>query len=72
MAKLFVVSKEQVVQSEQPEGATPEPLELSGNVSADTETALRALAFLLEFLECMGPDELRRTADEIRAFRVRQ
>ena len=71
--KPFIVPKEPIEQSaEQEEMAESEPLELSGDVNADTETALRVLAFLIEFLDATGPDELRRSADEIRAFRVRQ
>ena len=70
--KPFIVPKEPVEQSVQQEEETPEPLEISGDVRADTEGALRALAFLIEFLDEVGPDELRRCADEIHASRVQQ
>lgn len=69
MANLFVVQKHEERAAE-PE-FTPEPLELSGDTKADLETALRALAFLMEFIEVVGPEQLRRSADEIHAFRVR-
>jgi hypothetical protein len=71
MTKLFVAGKEPVEQSKQRE-ETREPLGLSGDVKTDTETALRALAFLIEFLNEMGPDELRAAAAEIHAFRIQQ
>jgi hypothetical protein len=71
MAKLFIVPKGPIEQSEQ-QAETPETMGLSGDVKADTEKALRSLAFLLEFLDCMGPAALRSCADEVRAFRVQQ
>jgi hypothetical protein len=70
MAKLFVVGKGPVEQSEQQEDTGP--IGMSGDTNADTETALRALAFLIEFLDQVGPDELRRCADEIQALRVQR
>lgn len=74
MAKLFVVPNEPVTEAEpnQEADAIGESLELSGDVKVDTETALRALAFLIEFIDEAGPDELRRCADEIRSSRVQQ
>jgi hypothetical protein len=71
MAKLFIVPKGPIEQSEQ-QSEMAEPMGLSGDVKADTEKALRALAFLLEFLDYMGPDQLRSCADEVRAFRMQQ
>jgi hypothetical protein len=72
MSRLFVVPKQQVEQSRETEETGPELFGVSGDTGADLETALRTLAFLMEFIEVVGPDELRRCADEIHAFRVRQ
>jgi hypothetical protein len=47
----------------------PEPLTVTGNVSADLETALRATAFLIEFIERLDPEDLQRCADAVREFR---
>ncbi|HEY6443367.1 MAG TPA: hypothetical protein VIY66_08520 [Candidatus Acidoferrales bacterium] len=70
MAKLFIVGQQPIEPEETPpETDEPETYEVCGDANADTETALRALAFLMEFLDEVGPDELRRCADEIRALR---
>ena len=62
MAKLFIVGQGPI----EPEETQPETDE------SDIETAFRALAFLMEFLDQVGPDELRRCAEEIQAHRVKR
>lgn len=69
-AGLFVVSK-QGPPVAQPEQSEADPLRVTGDTKADLVTALRALAFLMSFLEAIGPEELRRTADDIEASEVR-
>jgi hypothetical protein len=66
MAKPFVVPKQPIQQHPEPEGIESEVFELSGDVKKDLETALRAVAFLLDFVDSVGGAEgLRTCADEI-------
>lgn len=70
-AELFVVPKQAVEQSPEPE-PTDTDLRVSGNVNTDMETALRAIAFLLDFIDSVGGAEgLRACADDIREFQVK-
>lgn len=69
MAELFVVSKRPIEPSTEPEETESDVFELSGDVKADLETALRALAFLLDFVDSVGGAEgLRCCANDIRKF----
>ena len=52
-----------------PKEPKPEPLTATGNVAVDLETALRAIAFLVEFIDGLGVEGLRHCADTVREFR---
>jgi hypothetical protein len=67
-AGLFLVTPENAAQCKEPN----EDQEISGETLNDTETAIRALAFLIDFVNSVGTDELRRCADQIRSFREPQ
>ena len=68
MAQLFVVPKQPVEQvAEVEESEETDAFELSGDIKADIATALRAYAFLLDFIDSIGgSDGLRATAEQIR------
>ncbi len=71
MTNLFVVPKQSIQELEEVEQTETELFELSGVVKADLENALRALAFLLDFVDLVGgADGLRGCADAVREFRV--
>lgn len=71
-SSLFVVPK-QVQQSESsPQEVETDSIEMSGDAQADTETALRAIAFLIEFVQLADPGELRRCVEICRQYRERQ
>lgn len=73
MAKPFVVPKRPIQQHPEPEEIESEVFELSGDVKTDLETALRAVAFLLDFVDSVGgAGGLRACADEIGRFEVRR
>jgi hypothetical protein len=63
MAKLEIVGKHPIAGLEPK--AEPGPFEVSGDMYRDAETALRSLAFLVDFLRMIEGAELRRCADEI-------
>ena len=70
MPKLFVVPKQPINPGDtEPDELEEESFELSGDIKADLETALLAVAFLLDFVDSVGPDGLRCCANEIREFR---
>jgi hypothetical protein len=64
MAKLTIVGKEPLEQSA-PRVAEPGPFELSGDTGRDLETALRSFAFLIDFVQHVGSEELRDCADKV-------
>jgi hypothetical protein len=65
---LHVVSTPPAAKLE-PKEPKPGPLTVTGNVCADLETALRAIAFLVEFMEGVGADGFRECADTLQEFR---
>ncbi len=70
MSKLFVVQKQPIGPPIEPEETEPEAFEVSGDIATDMETALRALSFLLGWVEEIGgPVGLLICADKVRAFR---
>jgi hypothetical protein len=70
MPKLFVVPKQPIAPGDsEPDEIEEESFVLSGDVKTDLETALLAVAFLLDFVDCVGSDGLRCCANEIREFR---
>lgn len=70
-SSLFVVPR-QVQQSDPAPEAESEPLEVTGNAQTDIETALRAIAFLVEFVQIADPAELRHCVDVLTERRGRQ
>jgi len=70
MANLFVVPKRPVQRSAQPDDV-PNPLLISGNVYADTATALQALAFLRSFFIEFSAGDLSHLAEEFHAIQMR-
>lgn len=56
MGELFIVPKTARPQQPSPE-ADAESFQVTGDTLADLETALRALAFLLEWMLRSGPEE---------------
>ena len=46
-----------------------ERYELTGDTQQDAETALRAIAFLIDFMNVVGADEFRRVAGVLCGFR---
>jgi hypothetical protein len=64
MAKLTIVGKEPLEQSA-PREIEPGPFDVSGDTGRDLETALRAFAFLVDFVKEVGSDELRKCADVV-------
>lgn len=71
MAELFIVPRQPVEQSSEPEEIEEEDFRVSGEVKTDLETALRAIAFLLDFIDSVGGAEgLRCCANDIRKFEV--
>jgi len=70
MAKLFVVPKQIIQPPSELEEVECDPLKVSGDVAADLETAIRAFAFLVEWVEEAGAaGGLRICADAVRNFR---
>jgi len=70
MTKLFVVPKQEIQSPIEPEEVESDLLEVSGDTAADLETAIRALAFLVDWIENVGGAEgLRICADGVRRFR---
>jgi hypothetical protein len=72
MAELFVVPKQQFEQPAESEEIDPEVFEVTGDTKADLETAMRALAFLIDWVNEVGAEGIRKGANEIRAFRGEQ
>ena len=71
MAELFIVPRQPVDQATEPEEIEEEDFRVSGEVKQDLETALRAIAFLLDFIDSVGGAEgLRCCANDIRKFEV--
>jgi hypothetical protein len=64
MAKLTIVGKQPAEGLQEP-ASEPGFLEVSGDTRRDLETALRAFAFLIDFVKEVGSDELRNCADEV-------
>jgi len=70
MARLFVVPKQESRPPIDTEEIECDPLEVSGDVATDLETAIRAFAFLVEWVEEAGASGgLRICADAVRKFR---
>jgi hypothetical protein len=69
MSNLFVVPRQEVAQTPEPEEIENEPLVLSGDMAADLDNALRAIAFLVDFVNNVGADGLLDCADKVHAFR---
>lgn len=71
MAQLFVVPKQPVQVDEIEDSEESDVFELSGDMQADLATALRAYAFLLDFIDSVGgSDGLRATAEQIHNIQV--
>jgi hypothetical protein len=66
MAELFVVSKQEKPDEPVEES---EDFELTGDTALDLETALRAIAFLYDWVISIGPEGIAECADSVRAFR---
>lgn len=71
MAELFIVPRQPVEQTAEPGEIEEEDFRVSGEVKQDLETALRAIAFLFDFVDSVGgADGLRACADDIRKFEM--
>lgn len=70
--KPFIVGKQEIRET-QPEEFEYGTLEFSGDAKRDLETAILAIAFLLDFVDSVGGSlGLRACADEMRDFRKEQ
>ena len=71
MEKLFVVPRGPLEQPPEAKSVEADVFEISGEVKTDLETALHAIAFLLDFIDSVGgADGLRCCADDIRKLEV--
>ena len=72
MPNLFVVPEQPLEQPPEIEPIDTDVFRVSGDTKTDLETAMRAIAFLLDFIDSVGGAEgLRACADDIREFQVK-
>jgi hypothetical protein len=69
MAKLFIVQPGEQRPADGSDESSEEIPELTGDTARDLETALRAMAFLVDFMLQLEPGEIRRCANAVRDFR---